>query len=154
MIFACEWPGAAIPALQGFDSRPHWGTPVIIPSLVGLSMLVNVSLDMRAPLVSDSAVWPEIPTREKIVALLPLVQRATNCIVRRVKADPRYSVSSDPETINGLIVNSLAACQQPVRVMIDAHDRLFGGGSGEVFLLGPYLDVLPAAVVRQVRMPR
>ena len=59
-------------------------------------MLVNVSLDMRAPLVSDSAVWPEIPTREKIVALLPLVQRATECIVRRVKADPRYSAEFRP----------------------------------------------------------
>ena len=37
--------------------------------------------------------------------------------------------------------------------MIDAHDRLYGYGSGEAFLLGPYLDVLPAAVVKQIRMP-
>jgi len=34
---------------------------------------------------------------------------------------------------------------------IDAHDRMYGAGSGEAFLLGPYLDVLPAAVVGQVK---
>ena len=36
--------------------------------------------------------------------------------------------------------------------MIDTHDRMYGTGSGEAFLLGPYLDVLPAAVVRRVRI--
>ena len=36
--------------------------------------------------------------------------------------------------------------------MIDAHDRMYGTGSGEAFLLGPYLDVLPAAVIKQVRI--
>jgi hypothetical protein len=36
--------------------------------------------------------------------------------------------------------------------MIDAHDRMYGSGSGEAFLLGPYLDVLPAAVVGQVKL--
>ena len=35
--------------------------------------------------------------------------------------------------------------------MIDAHNRMYGDGSGEAFLLGPYLDVLPAALVRQVK---
>jgi hypothetical protein len=40
---------------------------------------------------------------------------------------------------------------RPVRAMIDAHDRMYGAGSGEAFLLGPYLDVLPAAVVGQVK---
>jgi hypothetical protein len=36
--------------------------------------------------------------------------------------------------------------------MIDAHDRLYGIGSGEAFLLGPYLDVLPSAVAKQVKV--
>ena len=50
-----------------------------------------------------------------------------------------------------VIVDSIAACARPVRAMIDAHDRMYGAGSGEAFLLGPYLDVLPAAVVGQVK---
>jgi hypothetical protein len=28
---------------------------------------------------------------------------------------------------------------------------MYGPGSGEAFLLGPFLDVLPSAVVRQVK---
>jgi hypothetical protein len=37
--------------------------------------------------------------------------------------------------------------------MMDAHDSMYGQGSGEAFLLGPYLDVLPSAVVTQVKAP-
>jgi hypothetical protein len=45
----------------------------------------------------------------------------------------------------------MSACVGPMRSMIDAHDRLYGNGFGEPFLLGPYLDFLPAAVVGQVK---
>ena len=57
----------------------------------------------------------------------------------------------------------MSACVGPVRAMIDAHDRLYGSGShdrlygsgsGEAFLLGPYLDILPAVVVGQVKAPQ
>ena len=71
-----------------------------------------------------------------------------------VTADPRYQAELRPDEINDLIVNSIADCQRPVRAMINAHDRMYGYGSGEAFLLGPYLYVLPSAVVRQVRVKR
>ena len=77
---------------------------------------------------------------------------ATACIVRRVTADPRYTNDIRPVEVNDLIVDSITACARPVRAMIDAHDRMYGSGSGEAFPLGPYLDVLPAAVVRQVKV--
>jgi hypothetical protein len=72
--------------------------------------------------------------------------------VRRVFADPHYNADLRPSEINDLIVESMAACVRPVRAMIDAHDRMYGSGSGEAFLLGPYLDVLPSAVVGQVKL--
>ena len=78
--------------------------------------------------------------------------RNNSCIVRRVFADPRYNADLRPGQINDLIVDSIAGCVKPVRAMINAHDRLYGRGSGEAFLLGPYLDVLPAAVVGQVKL--
>jgi hypothetical protein len=56
------------------------------------------------------------------------------------------------DEINDLIVESIAGCGRSVRAMIDAHDRLYGAGSGEAFLLGPYLDVLPSAVAHQVKV--
>jgi hypothetical protein len=35
--------------------------------------------------------------------------------------------------------------------MIDAHDRLFGAGSGEAFFMGPYLEGLPLTVDKLVK---
>ena len=38
-----------------------------------------------------------------------------------------------------------------MRALIEAHDRLFGEGTGEAFFMGPYLEILPKAVTRQVK---
>jgi hypothetical protein len=124
---------------------------MILETLFGLSLVMPVSLDTEVP-AADPAVWMQMSVRQKDAALLPLVQRATECIVHQVSADPRYKTELRPDEINDLIVDSIASCERPVRAMISAHDRMYGNGSGEAFLLGPYLDVLPAAVVRQVRV--
>jgi hypothetical protein len=123
---------------------------MILKSLFGLSLVMSVSLDTQTPPVAP-AVWMQMSVRQKDAALLPLVERATACILQRVSADPRYKNELRPDEINDLIVDSITGCKRPVRAMIDAHDRMYGHGSGEAFLLGPYLDVLPAALVRQVK---
>jgi hypothetical protein len=125
---------------------------MILKSLFGLSLVLNVSLDTQTPMSTDPAIWLQMSVRQKDTALLPLVRRATDCIVRKVATDPRYSAEMRPGDVNDLIVDSITACGRPVRAMIDAHDRMYGSGSGEAFLLGPYLDVLPSAVVKQVRV--
>ena len=124
---------------------------MILKTLFGLSLVMTVSLDAKTP-PADPAAWMQMSVRERDAALLPLVQHATECIVHRVSADPRFKAELRPDEINDLIVDSITACRRPVRAMIDAHDRMYGHGSGEAFLLGPYLDVLPAAVVRQVKV--
>lgn len=125
---------------------------MIVESLLGLSLVLNVSLDTQTPPSPYAAAWNQLSVRQKEAALLPLVLRATDCIVRKVSADRRYSGDISPADINDLIVDSISACARPVRAMIDAHNRMYGAGSGEAFLLGPYLDVLPAAVVKQVKV--
>lgn len=124
---------------------------MILESLFGLSLVLNVSLEGKIPAAAGPAGWTQMSVRQKEAALLPLVRRATDCVVRKVSADARYSADMRPDEVNDLIVDSIVACAQPVRAMIDAHDRMYGDGSGEAFLLGPYLDVLPGAVVQQVR---
>jgi hypothetical protein len=124
---------------------------MILESLFGLSLVMNVSLDTAAP-PANPAAWMQMSVRQKDAALLPLVRRATDCIVRKVTADPRYNKQMRPDEFNDLIVDSISGCTQSVRAMINAHDRMYGYGSGEAFLLGPYLDVLPSAVIRQVRI--
>lgn len=123
---------------------------MILESMFGLSLVLNVSLNSQTPAAS-SAASRQLPVPQQQAALLPMVRRATDCIVRNVSADPRYSADMRPNEINDLIVDSISACGRLVRQMIDAHDRMYGSGSGEAFLLGPYLDVLPAAVVQQVK---
>ena len=125
---------------------------MIVTSLLGLSLVLNVSLDTQMPMPTGAPAWAQISVRQKESALLPLVLRATDCIVRKVSADRRYNnEASRTADINDLIIDSISACARPVRAMIDAHNRMYGDGSGEAFLLGPYLDVLPAALVRQVK---
>ena len=123
---------------------------MILESMFGLSLVFNVSLNTPDPAANPTA-WMQLSVPQRQAALLPLVRRATDCIVRKVSGDTRYSPDMRPAEMNDLIVDSIAACGRTVRAMIDAHDRMYGDGSGEAFLLGPYLDVLPAAVVRQVK---
>ena len=129
---------------------------MILESMFGLSLVLNVSLDTQTPRATDPASWLRMSVHQKDASLLPLVRRATDCVVRKVTADPRYQAEMRPSDFNDLIVDSIGACARPVRAMIDAHDRMYGNGSSEAFLLGPYLDVLPSAVVKQVKvkMPR
>lgn len=125
---------------------------MILETLLRLSLVLKVSLDTPVPTSVDPSVWTQMSVPQKDATLLPLVQRATDCILRQVAADPHYKRDMRPDEINDLIVDSIAACRQPVRAMIHVHDRLYGDGTGEAFLLGPYLDVLPAAVIKQVKV--
>lgn len=125
---------------------------MILEAIVGLSLVLNVSFNTKTAAATSPAPWLQMSVSQKDAALLPLVRTATDCIVHMVTGDPRYSPTMHPGEINDLIVDSIAACGRPVRAMMDAHDRMYGKGSGEAFLLGPYLDVLPSAVVTQVRV--
>src|SRR5882672_11320521 len=113
---------------------------MILEPLFGLSLVLNVSLNMQSPNMQSpsggsAGAAPQMSARQKDAVLLPLVRQATECIVRKVFADPRYSIELRQSAINDLIVDSMAACVRPVRAMIDAHDRMYGSGSGEAFLL-------------------
>jgi hypothetical protein len=125
---------------------------MILEATFGLSLVLNVSLNTAVPASVNPSVWTQMSVPQKDAVLLPLVRKATACIVQAAAADRRRKYEMRPDEINDLIVDSVAACRGPVRAMIRVHDRLYGNGSGEAFLLGPYLDVLPSALIRQVRI--
>jgi len=102
--------------------------------LFGLSLALTVSLELQPPPAAGTNASMHT-VRQKDAKLLPLVHRATDCIVRKVFADPRHNAGLRPGEINDLNVDSMSACVGPVRAMIDAPDRLYGNGSGEGFLL-------------------
>jgi hypothetical protein len=124
---------------------------MILESVFGLSLVLNVSLESKVPAAGKSIVWSQPSVIERQAELLPAIARATDCILRRIGDDPRYSTDLRPGEINDLIADSLRSCARPLRALIDTHDRMYGPGSGEAFLLGTFLDVLPSAVVRQVK---
>jgi hypothetical protein len=114
---------------------------MIVAPLVGGALVVAVA---TGPLTGPAA-DANLSAQQKIAATEPLVRSATECIVRAVIADPRYR--DDSRALGDLIVDSVPSCLTPVHAMIDAYDRYYGEGSGEAFFMGPYLDVLPKAVV-------
>src|SRR6266571_2202788 len=124
---------------------------MILAPLVGLSLVIAVATDpavQSSPSGAEPA--PQPSAQQKAAAIRPLVRSATECVVQAVTADPRLAQSVKAGNLGDLIVDSMTACQDAMRAMIEAHDRLFGAGSGEAFFMGPYLDILPAAVNRLV----
>jgi len=98
----------------------------------------------------------ESPTRQlsvqqKDAATMAYVRSATDCIARTVASDTRFRKDNPASNLGDLIVESMPKCLDPVRAMIAAYDRYFGDGAGEDFFVGPYLDVLPDAVVHRMK---
>jgi hypothetical protein len=92
---------------------------------------------------------PSLSMEQKSAAMEPLMRSATECIARAVSANPGFGQRN--ADLGDLIVASMSRCTAQVRAMIEAYDRYFGDGEGEAFFMGPYLDVLPAAVTKWVR---
>jgi len=116
---------------------------MIVAPLLGAALVVNVA---TSPLTGPAAGEASLTLQQKAAATEPLVRSATDCIVRAVMSDPRFA--AEPHAAVGdLIVESIRSCRTPVRAMIDAYDRYYGDGAGEAFFMGPYLDVLPKAVL-------
>lgn len=117
-----------------------------------------VAASLIVPAVADAGVsWPpdgdralayqrHMSLQQKRAVVRPLVHSATECIARRVSTDPRFVTLAQAGEVNELIVESVPSCVDAVRQMMEAHDRLFGEGTGETFFMGPYLDALPAAI--------
>ena len=104
-------------------------------TLVAASLIVPAALDR-------SVQWPlpesgtAMSVDQKDAAVRPLVTSATECIVRTVTADPRFSVQKGGVEFNNLIVDSVPACADDLRSMISTYDRLYGEGAGETFAEG------------------
>ncbi len=111
------------------------------PIFGAAALVVTVATGPADPSAHDT----KLSMQEKMAATEPAIRSATDCITHAVVADPRYR--TEPNSLGDLIVASMPACVTPVRAMIDTYDRYYGEGTGEAFFMGPYLDVLPKAVV-------
>ncbi len=124
---------------------------MVAGALFSLSLVVTAAVEPAQPPWGNGFAPTQTSLQHKNAVVQPLMRAATDCIVQAVSADPKFQSSLQPGEINELIVLAMAVCLDPMRAMIDAHNRLFGEGSGEAFFMGPYLEILPKAVSRQVK---
>jgi hypothetical protein len=124
---------------------------MIAAAVLGLSLVLNVTFESTdlAPNAGAKSLSHMSP-QQKFTTLRPLILSATDCVVHAIAADPRFRRPVAGADMNELIVASMAPCADAMRTMIDAHDRLFGAGSGEAFFMGPYLEGLPLTVDKLV----
>src|ERR1700722_2425679 len=133
---------AAIPAC-----RMLWGLGDIVMILPALTALPLVILTAATADIDRDRVPAHLSSQERTAAVQPFVTRATECVARKVAADPR---ASDASQLGDLIVDSMPTCADLMRAMITTYDRYFGNGRGEAFFSGPYLDILPTAISKWV----
>ena len=125
---------------------------MLAAALLGLSLVVNVSFEPNDLTPNAEArATAQMSPRQKLTTLRPLIRSATECVLHAVAADPRYRPTLASADMNELIVASMTPCADAMRSMIEAHDRLFGEGSGETFFMGPYLDGLPLTIDGMVK---
>jgi hypothetical protein len=122
---------------------------MILAALIAIPLVIAVSADQRT--LDPAIAQPSMTGQQKSTVLRRLIRSATDCVVRTVAADPRLQQSISFGDVTPLIVDSMGSCVDDVRAMIDAHDRLYGEGSGEAFFMGPYLDILPTMVDKRIR---
>ena len=115
---------------------------MLLAPLAGAVLVMSIA---TGPAVEPPGSTRQLTAQQKNAAMQPLVRSATECIARAVAGDSRFGKNL-PSALGDLITDSIPACVRPVRAMIDGYDRYFGEGAGEAFFMGPYLDVLPAAV--------
>ena len=114
---------------------------ILAPLLGTAGLVVTVATGPLDPSSHDA----RFSIQERMTATEPPIRSATDCIAHAVLNDPRYH--AEPGSLGDLIVASVPTCLTPVRAMIDTYDRYYGEGTGEAFFMGPYLDVLPKAVI-------
>jgi hypothetical protein len=120
---------------------------MILAPLFATGLVISVATGPIGSPMGGTNLSPQ----QRSAATQPLVRSATDCIVHAVESDPRYGATPAAQLSNELgeiIVASMPACVAPVRAMIDAYDQYYGEGSGQAFFMGPYLDVLPQAVLK------
>jgi hypothetical protein len=118
---------------------------MILPNLAAASLVVAVA---TGPVVEPSV--SHLSLQQRGAATRVFMRSATECIVRSVASDSRFHQEDPAANLGDLIVDAVPKCLNPVRAMIDAHDRYFGEGSGEAFFMGAYLDALPNAVIKAI----
>ena len=93
--------------------------------------------------------------KERSVLESASVRAATDCVAAAAVNNPNITTLYRENRLNEVtdwIVLRSSACDNPLRAMRLLHDRLYGEGTGQVFLRGDYLADLPRAVGERIKV--
>src|SRR3954470_10603433 len=82
--------------------------------------------------------------------LLPSVRATTDCLAHGIVASPPALEHARAENWREAVRTIHADCIPLGRTLIAEHDRLFGTGTGERFVAGPYAADLPRALKARI----
>lgn len=88
----------------------------------------------------------------KNASVLPVQRDATECVLAKMRvllAHPTPATGA--VALGDYIVDAVQTCANEMRSMIRAYDRSFGDGEGELFFMGPYLDLLPTMIEERLQ---
>jgi hypothetical protein len=83
------------------------------------------------------------------------IKAATDCVAQAALNNEnivRFYRENRLKQVTDWIVLKSSACDNPLRAMRLLHDRIYGSGTGQAFLLGAYLSDLPRAVRERIEI--
>ena len=107
-----------------------------------MSKYLRATLGIAAMLIASTAL-----ARERSALESSSVKAASDCVPQPHLITPtsRRYIGKTKEVTNWIVLQS-SACENQLTAMRLLHDRLYGAGTGRIFLLGDYLASLPRAV--------
>ena len=115
-----------------------------------MSKYLPATLGLAAMLIASPAL-----AKERSALETASVKAATDCVAAAAVNNPNITTLYRENRLNEVtdwIVLRSSACDNPLRAMRLLHDRLYGQGTGQVFLLGDYLADLPRAVGERIKV--
>jgi hypothetical protein len=115
-----------------------------------MSKYLPATLGIAVMLIASTAVAKERSALESAS-----VKAATDCIAAVALNNPKITTLYREDRLNEVtdwIVLRSSACDNPLNAMRLLHDRLYGEGTGRIFIRGDYLADLPRAVGERIKI--
>jgi hypothetical protein len=116
-----------------------------------MSKYLPATLGIAVMLIASTAAL----AKERSALESASVKAATDCVAAAAVNNPNITTLYREKRLNEVtdwIVLRSSACDNPLRAMRLLHDRLYGQGTGHVFLRGDYRADLPRAVGERMKI--
>src|SRR5690348_14360720 len=114
----------------------------LIIGVIGIT-LSSAALAQTAPVDLSP---PPLTEAQKRKMLLPYIRAVTDCVARGIGTNQTAMYYARQDRWPDAIKNMSGSCREEAVPLIEAHDRLYGAGTGQVFFNGPYIADLPRAL--------